>query len=172
MFSVLLVTEFLDRNKLADDFVPRKVPKLDEEITPDHTEGIDDEQLQQALQASYIDAEVAESKSDESAGEPEPVAPLIPSIQAIDHPEPDVGDDVTRVQIKLKDGKRVVRRIRKTDKVRILYEYLKFKVPELQAPELKEFELLLGTAQEKTSGKLDETVEDAGLINQPLLLSF
>jgi len=68
------------------------------------------------------------------------------------------------------DGKKIVRRILKTSPVRELYEYLLATLPELQTPEAHEFELIAHTG--KTSDKLDQTIEEAGLANAAVNVSY
>ena len=71
------------------------------------------------------------------------------------------------------DGRRIIRRILKTDKIRILYEHLKATCPELQTPEAKDFELLLPQQHTgKTSDKLDQTIEEAGFVNAVVVVHY
>jgi len=82
------------------------------------------------------------------------------------HEEPPPGPSVTRIQFKLHDGTRVVRRFLLSDRVERLFEYVKADLlPEHEAKKGdgsdKEFELVnLG---KKLIEVLDQTVEEAGL---------
>ena len=74
----------------------------------------------------------------------------------MDHPEPSSGD-VTRIQIRMQDGSRIVRKILKNDKVRVLYEVLKCKIN--GKFEAKSFR------QEDLFDKRECTIAEAGLEN-------
>lgn len=78
-----------------------------------------------------------------------------------------MGDLIVRF---LADGRRIIRRFLKTDKVRIIYEHLKATNPELQTPEARDFELMLHTG--KTSDKLELTLEEAGIANAALNVTY
>ncbi|KAG5363527.1 UBX domain-containing protein 2 [Yarrowia sp. B02] len=78
--------------------------------------------------------------------------------------EPPNEPDTTRIQLRLADGSRVVRRIRTTDPVRAIYAFVKT----LDKVQGTYFELT--SAREKLFAKLDETVEAAGLKNASILV--
>ncbi|ODQ61378.1 hypothetical protein WICANDRAFT_78008 [Wickerhamomyces anomalus NRRL Y-366-8] len=90
-------------------------------------------------------------------------------IQAIDHPEPEANPaTTTRVQIRLGDGSRQVRRFNTDDKVVVIYEVLKATVESVKNGEA----FTLTSQRENLIGKLDETISDAGLKNASILLEL
>lgn len=80
--------------------------------------------------------------------------------------EPPNEPDTTRIQLRLADGSRVVRRIRTTDSVRAIYAFVKT----LEKAQGTYFELT--SAREKLFPKLDMTVEEAGLKNASILVEI
>ncbi|AOW06826.1 hypothetical protein B0I72DRAFT_133809 [Yarrowia lipolytica] len=78
--------------------------------------------------------------------------------------EPPNEPDTTRIQLRLADGSRVVRRIRTSDPVRAIYAFVKT----LEKVQGTYFELT--SAREKLFPKLDQTVEEAGLKNASILV--
>ncbi|KAJ3366296.1 hypothetical protein GGF31_008105 [Allomyces arbusculus] len=138
----------------------------------------EDEALQAALRASLADASSASPKNDvvdmtnaesdaESEAEPakgdDPIAALTP----LTDPEPPAGAGTTRVQARLPDGQRLVRRFRLADPVSDLYRWIKAKVPEAnEAP------FALVYVRQDLSEVLDRSVGDAGLANAAVAMSY
>ncbi|CCH44064.1 UBX domain-containing protein 7 [Wickerhamomyces ciferrii] len=90
-------------------------------------------------------------------------------IEAIDHPEPENNPTTTtRVQIRLGDGSRRVRRFNTDDKVKVIYEVLKATVDQVKEGQL----FTLTSQRENLFNKLDETINDAGLKNASILLEL
>ncbi|KAL7751721.1 UBX domain protein Ubx2 [Sorochytrium milnesiophthora] len=112
-------------------------------------------------------------------------AQVVDQIQAIEHPEPPQGPDTTRIQLRLPgrashplvivasisdravDGARVVRRFRKDDPVRAIFEFVKATVPDAQKTP---FELVFH--RDSLVEKLNQTLDAAGLANVSLQMSF
>ena len=91
------------------------------------------------------------------------------------HSEPPQGPDVTRIQFRLHDGSRVVRRFLLKDPVERLFEYVKADLLPEQAAKKgddshvdKEFELV--TMGKRLIDILDETVEGAGLKSASIMV--
>ncbi|KNE61008.1 hypothetical protein AMAG_18727 [Allomyces macrogynus ATCC 38327] len=140
----------------------------------------EDEALQAALRASLTDSssaspakndvvDMADVKSDaesddaEPATENDPIAALTP----LTGPEPPTGAGTTRVQARLPDGQRLVRRFRLADPVSDLYRWIKAKVPEANdAP------FALVYVRQDLSEVLDQSVGDAGLANAAVAMSY
>ncbi|KAJ3068920.1 hypothetical protein HK102_007036, partial [Quaeritorhiza haematococci] len=77
------------------------------------------------------------------------------------------GGDVTRVQFRLPDGQRVVRKFMKTDKVRRLYEFVKGSVGEAEG---KKFELM--AFREGLINKLEQTLAEANVLNGVVMMDY
>lgn len=86
------------------------------------------------------------------------------------HTEPDAGPTVTRVQIKLHDGSRVVRRFVLSDPVRTIYEYVKADLLPSRGKNEDEFELR--ALSKNLIDILDDTVEQAGLKNGTIMMEM
>jgi len=141
---------------LAASLDPEEPEVNDPDIDMFHDEGEDDEDRD-------------EEKEEKSAVNEVRSTPW-GKLKAVQHNEPEANaPGATRVQIRLKDGSKIVRRFLKTDQVRVIYEHLKAIIPDLAAPGI-EFELNLHSG--KTSDKLDQTLEEAGVANSALNLSY
>ncbi|KAL0074327.1 putative UBX domain protein [Phycomyces blakesleeanus] len=92
--------------------------------------------------------------------EPAVTGSLLDSIKANKRPEPTNLADSTRIQFRLVDGKRVIRRFMKTDPVRYLFEFVKAEVPQT---EQQGFELVFNRKQ--LIDMLEQTIQEAGLEN-------
>lgn len=92
---------------------------------------------------------------------------LFSTIQAVPHEEPPNKPGVTtRIQVRTGDGGRMVRRFNVEDPVRTIYEVIK---AQMEGFDHEKF--TLGSHQrEDLIGKLDMTIQDAGLKNSSLLL--
>ncbi|KAJ1948008.1 UBX domain protein Ubx2, partial [Linderina pennispora] len=96
---------------------------------------------------------------------PQPAVDLGPdawykTLPAIAPPEPPLGPTVTRIQFRLPNGSRVVRRFSKSDKVLVLFQYLKASVAEAQS-EVPEVLFMRSRLVEATG----QTIEEAKLVN-------
>ncbi|ODV93931.1 hypothetical protein PACTADRAFT_51676 [Pachysolen tannophilus NRRL Y-2460] len=120
------------------------------------------------------DSEVIEISKDEAKSlidkKQKPVEELtddevFATILPVAHEEPDNNaDTTTRIQIRTGDGKRIVRRFKRMDKVRVIYEYIKNDL-------VKDSKIFTLTSQRTNLiKKLDETIQDAGLNNASILL--
>ena len=83
------------------------------------------------------------------------------------HIEPAVGPGVTRIQLRHRAG-RIIRRFALTDRVRVIYEYLKSEP--LEDKEGAEFELV--SMGKNLIESIDNTIEQAGLKNGTIMLEF
>ncbi|KAI9279383.1 hypothetical protein BY458DRAFT_488024 [Sporodiniella umbellata] len=126
------VTEFLENNSAEEKPSPStmKRPKVMKSVS-DMSE---EEQLNAAIAASLsgssspnIEDEELEKMEEEDTVETKPES-VFDSIQSIERDEPTGGDHTTRIQIRMGDGSRVVRRFNKSDPVEHLFEFVKTKV--------------------------------------------
>ncbi|KAI5783559.1 hypothetical protein EDC01DRAFT_211300 [Geopyxis carbonaria] len=176
--------EFLERYSLRVDAknpVQRKTkPKVDVEHMTE------DEMLQMAMQASLDPGASASAGQDPDAltkdegdlmdfedevtakGKSVELSPFQKIANDRNHSEPPNGPQCTRIQFKMHDGTRVVRRFLLSDTVERLFEYVKADLlPEQQAKKgeevstNKEFELV--AMSKRLIDILDQTVEEAGL---------
>ncbi|KAI9250240.1 hypothetical protein BDA99DRAFT_523251 [Phascolomyces articulosus] len=92
---------------------------------------------------------------------------VLDSIQAVQRDETTDMANSTRIQLRMPDGKRIIRRFLKTDPVRYLFEFVKAEVPETQN---QPFELVFNRKQLIES--LDEPIEQAGLVNAAVNFVF
>ncbi|KAK7206024.1 thioredoxin-like protein [Myxozyma melibiosi] len=113
--------------------------------------------------------EVIDLDEDEKMDEDEPLTSedVFATIQPVarDEPAPDP-KTTTRVQIRLSDGSRKIRRLNLTDPVRYIFEYVKSDVPEMNG---KYFQII-STDRKKLIDQVDQTIEEAGLKNASVLV--
>lgn len=84
---------------------------------------------------------------------------------ARDEPAPDP-KTTTRVQIRLSDGSRKIRRFNLTDPVRYLFEFVKSDIPEMQGKYFK----IISMDRKKLIDVIEQTIEEAGLKNASVLV--
>ncbi|KAJ2817988.1 UBX domain protein Ubx2, partial [Coemansia erecta] len=79
--------------------------------------------------------------------------------------EPAAGPASTRIQFRFPNGQRVVKRFQKTDKVVVVFQYLKATLPEAESevPEV----LFMGT---RLSDCTEQTIEEAKLVNASIVV--
>lgn len=118
------------------------------------------EQLKLALAASM-------GKEDDSVEilESLPLQSICSSIKPLDAPEPIVGD-ITRIQFRLPNGSRLVRKFLKTDKVSDLFGYIKAAVPDSKGP----FELL--NFRSPLLSKIKQSLTEAKVEGASLTLDY
>jgi len=92
---------------------------------------------------------------------------IVAKIQAKLHPEPAGSEGVTRIQIRLPDGSRKVRKFKLDDPIRTVFEYIKADVPDAQK---HAFELVY--LRDSLVEKLDQTLAAVGLQNASLILQY
>lgn len=106
----------------------------------------EEEQIKAAIAASLeaqgksaTDKDEAEQTSDmeeehpESPSEEEMEAEnILDSIKPVKREEPTDPSNSTRIQLRMADGRRIIRRFLRTDPVRYLFEFVKAEVPETQ----------------------------------------
>jgi len=102
-----------------------------------------------------------------AALEPQQETVGIESIMAVKRDEPPLGTGVTRVQFRLPDGTRVVRRFIKDDLVRYLFEYVR---AEVEGAQEQDFELVFNRQQ--LIGQIDQTIEEAKVENALVTLAW
>ncbi|KAG0174540.1 hypothetical protein DFQ30_003958 [Apophysomyces sp. BC1015] len=88
-------------------------------------------------------------------------------IQPIRRDEPTELANSTRIQLRMADGKRIIRRFMKSDPVRYLFEFVKSEVPETQN---QPFELVFNRKQ--LIDFLDQPIQEAGLENAAVNFVF
>lgn len=98
------------------------------------------------------------------------------SILAQNHEEPTSGN-LTRVQVRFPNGKRLIRKLRMDDKVLLLFEWLKYIINEVPddlygigKDESFTLSNMSGKSKQSLIDSLDHTIEDAGLKNASILL--
>ncbi|KAI7861355.1 hypothetical protein BDF14DRAFT_1870558 [Spinellus fusiger] len=92
---------------------------------------------------------------------------ILNAIQPVQREEPTDLALSTRIQLRLPDGKRIIRRFLKTDPVRHLFEFVKTQVPETQQ---QPFELVFNRQQ--LIDVLDQPIHEAGLENAAVHFVF
>ncbi|KAG2185749.1 hypothetical protein INT43_002184 [Umbelopsis isabellina] len=165
------VTEFLE-SKANQKQPTTKKPKV-----ADMTE---EEQLNAAIAASLgnnagnneasssaIESPAETQEVDEEAIEEERQASVLDSIAANKRDEPTDPKTSTRIQLRLPDGSRIVRRFNKTDPVRYIFEFVKAEVSEA---ETRPFELVYNRQQ--LIDLIDKDIKDAGLENSAINFIF
>lgn len=128
-----------------------------------------------AEDAINLDSEHEEEKEEETGSSaPEVSLDIFGSIKPIDHPEPTEGP-TTRVQLRFPNGKRLIHKFAyESDKVRQLYEWLKFVLLNAEAAEFgisgDERFTISSVGNPKLIECLDMTIGEAGLKNASILL--
>jgi hypothetical protein len=92
----------------------------------------------------------------------------IKAIKPINHEEPVNSPATTRIQIRTGDGSRLVKRFSVDDKVRKLYELVKYEFREKIGDNM----FTLTSQRENLIDKMDESISDAGLKNASVLLEI
>ncbi|KAJ3106125.1 hypothetical protein HDU97_006942 [Phlyctochytrium planicorne] len=153
------VEEFLENNSLVNDTVRKKRPKPSQSKSV--SEMSEDDMLRMALAASLSSNPSQEIIDvDDEMDTPEKI-PEDPSmrVKANVRDEPTSGD-ITRIQFRLPDGSRNVRKFLKSDKILYLFEYVKGVYPDAST---KPFELL--NFRDALSARMEETIEAAKAAN-------
>ena len=117
-------------------------------------------QLRAAIQASLEDnvVEIVDSEGDSTP----------PKLLELP-PEPLASDpNSTRIQLRVPDGKRIVRRVLKSDPVRVLFNVVRHQVPEAVT---KAFQLRT-TFPPKAIEESDQTFEEQGLLNEAIVMQW
>jgi hypothetical protein len=141
----------------------------------------EEEQLEKALQQSLEAMNTSktplkpkesgrsnEVASSNSGSEGNQLEKRIKALQPMDLPEPDAGGaGTTRIQYRLPNGSRLVRRVFENNSVADLYRIAKACVPEANT---HEFELVV--FRDNLSDKLDLSIEEAGLKNAAISLNY
>lgn len=164
------VHDFLSKFSLHPDSsnpVVKHEPKFDPDALTE------EQQIELALKQSMNNADESAA---EQEPEPEPEKQLDPfeAIVPTDHPEPTSGD-ITRIQIRFPNGKRLVHKFSLTDTILTLFQWLKFVLnnhPEEYGILGQEAFTITNTSDRsfKFIESLDATVGDANLKNASLLL--
>ncbi|KAI8393388.1 uncharacterized protein BYT42DRAFT_541665 [Radiomyces spectabilis] len=108
-----------------------------------------------------------EAKPEEQEEEQNQVTSVLDSIQPVQRDEPTDLANSTRIQIRMADGSRLIRRLLKSDPVRYLFEFIKYQVPEAQS---RPFELVFNRQQ--LIELVDQSIEEAGLANAAVNFVF
>ncbi|CEG66739.1 hypothetical protein RMATCC62417_03265 [Rhizopus microsporus] len=157
---VMEVTEFLEGCAAAEEKATMKRPKLTKE-TKNLTDMSEEEQLNAAIAASLNNTSSSSSSLTNDNEEPveKEEESVFDSIKPIKREEAG-GEDTTRIQIRMGNGNRIVRRFKKSDPVRYLFEFIKAEIPEA---ENQHFELVFNRTQ--LIDIVDQSIADAGLSN-------
>ncbi|KAG2178326.1 hypothetical protein INT44_001476 [Umbelopsis vinacea] len=164
------VTEFLE-TKSNQKTPSTKRPKVVSDMT-------EEEQLNAAIAASLgsgshdeggsgaADSPVTETQETEDVEE-ERQTSIVDTIEAIKREEPTDVKNSTRIQFRLADGSRIVRRFNKTDPVRYVFEFVKAEVPDANT---RPFELIYNRRQ--LIDLIDKDIKEAGLENAAVNFNF
>ncbi|KAI9491662.1 hypothetical protein BDB00DRAFT_475021 [Zychaea mexicana] len=123
------------------------------------------QQIQGKEEGKMEDVQEQEGGAEDEAEEQ--TLSVLDSIQPNKRDEPTDIANSTRIQLRMADGKRVIRRFLKTDPVRYLFEFVKAEVPETQE---RPFELVFNRKQLIES--LDQPIQEAGLVNAAVNFVF
>ena len=82
----------------------------------------------------------------------------------------EAGEEVTKVSIKLANGRSLVRRYRKSDIVRALYAVAQENVPEAKGG--RAFDLVTSFPRTSLNDKIDSTLADAGVANSQVIMEW
>ncbi|KAK9458836.1 thioredoxin-like protein [Lipomyces oligophaga] len=151
----------VDDNDDASSEVASEMSSVSAEVSEDEsnqgTEAVKEKPVE------VIDLEEDESMADAELNSEDTFATIMPVSR--DEPPSDP-KTTTRVQIRLGDGSRRVRRFNISDPVRFLFEYVKAEVPEMDG---KYFQII-SSDRKKLIDIANLTIEDAGLKNASVLV--
>lgn len=82
----------------------------------------------------------------------------------------DLGDDMTKVSIKLANGRSLVRKYRKSDYVQVLYAVAQANVPEANSG--RAFDLVTNFPRASLSDRLNDTLVDSGVANSQVIMEW
>ncbi|ESW96162.1 hypothetical protein KL918_000110 [Ogataea parapolymorpha] len=163
------VVDFMDRFSLDKN---KKNPIVQHSVRPDVSSLSEEQQIKMAMEHSLNPDAARQQDSvdivDLDNGEGTKERPLElesdePVIEAVDVPDPE-GTDVTRIQIRSGDGRRVVKKFALQDPVLRVFQFVKYYF----GIDNKPFHLTM--QRENLIDKLDQTVQQCGLRNASLLL--
>jgi hypothetical protein len=157
MFYQALVTDFVDSNSLSYD-EPTTQPRKSIHNQLDFMS--EDDQLAAAIAAS-IDNELAKNPIVIDDNEPH----ILPAKERSALTATDVP---TTIQFRLPDGKRIVHKFAKTDKIQVLFEHLRAVLPDEQRN--TPFELVF--QRELLSQSIDFTLADRNILGAALNVEF
>ncbi|CAG8507903.1 1623_t:CDS:10, partial [Paraglomus brasilianum] len=160
---IIAVTDFLERYSLKEAASSRS-PAVAQSTSQRLLDVSDeDEAADNRLPADAIDfMEIEDQSDDESQG-----VSAFDMIHPTERAEPAEGPLVTRIQFRLADGSRIIRRFAKSDPVRYLFEYVKATVP---AAAEQQFELVFNRQQ--LFEYIDQTIAEAGLENSAITVGI
>ncbi|CAG8605394.1 6165_t:CDS:10 [Ambispora gerdemannii] len=174
---IMSVTDFLERYSLSDLSARlKKKENIRETKVTIFFDMTEEEQLNAAMQKSLDyrpsisnngDAEETPLITEtESTHEPPGTTNVFDTIKPVQREEPAVGEaDVTRIQFRLPDSSRKVRRFRKSDPIQYLFEYIKSEcVPD------QHFELVFNRQQ--LIERIDQTIQEVGLENASISIGL
>eukprot|EP00742_Colponemidia_sp_Colp-10_P002664 GILJ01002847.1.p1 GENE.GILJ01002847.1~~GILJ01002847.1.p1 ORF type:complete len:406 (+),score=47.56 GILJ01002847.1:41-1258(+) len=170
------LTAFLDNNSLST-FAPArpqnfKRARVSESSRSGSLDQMSEEDmLQQAIAASLAEDEDVPMSLDDShppiadVAVPSAVLPPKAHISLPDEP-PAEHPDVTRIQFRLADGKRSVRRFLKTDKVELLFAFA-----QQSSPEVNSFDLLSAyPSRNLAEVGMEKTLSEAGVVDSMVMM--
>ncbi|CAG8594662.1 12154_t:CDS:10 [Ambispora leptoticha] len=162
---IISVTDFLERHSLSDLSSKIKIENVRE------VKGISDMTEEEQMNAAMLES-MNNRPSISNNGEETPIVAetesthespgtntVFDTIKPVQREEPPVGEaNVTRIQFRLPDSSKKVRRFRKSDPLLYLFQYIKSEfVPD------QPFELVFNRQQ--LIEKIDQTIQEAGLEN-------
>ncbi|CAO3589892.1 unnamed protein product [Absidia cylindrospora] len=113
------------------------------------------------------DMELDDDNDDDDDDEPTVSSSVLDSILPVKRQETTDMANSTRIQFRMADGSRVIRRFLKSDPVRYLFEFIKSHIPETQD---QAFELVFNRQQ--LIEILDQEIQEAGLQNAAVNVQF
>ncbi|GAA5812525.1 hypothetical protein MFLAVUS_005981 [Mucor flavus] len=168
------ITEFLEQN--SPDSATRSISTMKKpRVEKNVSDMSEEEQLNAAIAASLTASKsqspesehveiVTDTVADETPQKEEEeeikAGSTFDGIKAVKRDETTDIANSTRIQLRLANGSRMIRRFLKTDPVRYLFEFVKAEVPDAQT---QPFELVFNRIQ--LIDLLDQSILDAGLVN-------
>ncbi|CAG8473894.1 8106_t:CDS:10 [Paraglomus occultum] len=160
---IIAVTDFLERYSLKEAASSKSPAVAQSTSQRIYDVSDEDEAADSRLPADAIDfMEIEDQSDDESQG-----VSAFDMIHPTERAEPAEGPSVTRIQFRLADGSRIIRRFAKSDPVRYLFEYIKATVP---AAAENQFELVFNRQQ--LIEYIDQTIAEAGLENSAVTVGI
>ncbi|KAL1922255.1 uncharacterized protein VTP21DRAFT_9794 [Calcarisporiella thermophila] len=174
---LIAIADFLDSHSLVGGSKSKQKGRARDTVTPvkDVSEMTEEEQINAALAASlaessggYESGSSARESRDAMEVEAEDMEDnVFDAIKPVKRDEPTDPATSTRIQFRLPDGSRIIRRFSKQDPVRAIFEFIKAEVPQA---DVTPFELVFNRQQ--LINQVGQTIEEAGLSNAAVSLGW
>ncbi|KAJ5079648.1 ubx domain-containing protein [Anaeramoeba ignava] len=125
--------------------------------------------LERAIQQSLLDQQKEEEEEKKKKQEEEEKKKQEEDEKDILQEPPENDPDITRIQLRTSDGKRIVRRFRFSDPVSLIAKIFKHEVPDAKS---KPFDMIVLPARNSIIEKQDISIKEAGCGNSVIIMEW